>query len=95
MSKFGEAHLSWNQNPEANLAGYIIWYGTDGVTFPYSIDVGLTATPAMPVLDLTTFLVYGLLYFAVSAYNSSGLESGRSAAVSKAIAPKLHPRNWP
>lgn len=69
----------WNANPETDIAGYKVHFGqTSGI---YSIinNVGLTATPTSPLVQLSTFgLAEGQWYFAVSAYDLAGNESGLS-----------------
>lgn len=92
---YGQVSLGWNQNPEADLAGYRIYMGTDGVVFSLLSDVGLTATPTAPTTTLTTFPTYGLLYFAVRAYDTSNNESSNSNIISQAVAPKLMPFAYP
>ena len=80
------ATVSWTP-PDTNtdgsalvdLAGYRIYYGTDAASLATQINI---ATPG-----LTDYVVEGLApdttyYFAVSAYDSSGMESGYSAIVS-------------
>jgi len=92
---FGEVTVSWNQNGEADLAGYRVYYGPTPPTLQFSVDVGLTATPIAPKHTLTTFQAYGTLYFAVTAYDTSNNESPFSSPlVSKAVAPKLLPMAW-
>jgi hypothetical protein len=94
---FGQAMISWNQNGEADLAGYRVYYGTVSSVYPFSVDVGLTGTPAAPSATLTSFSRYGLLFFAVTAYDTAvpPNESAFSAEVSKAVAPVLRPLTWP
>ena len=94
---FGEVTVSWNQNGEADFAGYVIYYGENPPTLEFSLDVGLTATPAAPSYTMTTFQAYGQLYFAVSAYDNAvprNESAPSSPAVSKAVAPKLLPMAW-
>ena len=77
------------------MAGYRIFYGTDGVNFPHAVDVGLTATPVTPSHTLTSFNVYGNLFFKVGAYDlANNLSELSSPAVSMAVAPKLMPLVW-
>lgn len=92
---FGEALLDWNQSPEADVAGYRVYYGSSPSVLNNVLDVGLTATPLAPETNLTTFTIYGTLFFGVTAYDTSNNESGFSNIVSKAIAPKLMPLTWP
>jgi Putative Ig domain len=84
----GTATLSWtapaynaNGSPITGLAGYNIYYGTDPSNLTKSIDVAGAAT--------TTFVVTGLsagtYYFAVSAYNSEGVDSSLSNIGQKTI----------
>jgi len=60
--------LQWNRNPEPDVIGYIIKYGTSSGAYTTEINVGnqlshtLNLTPSTP----TTY------YFVVQAYNSSG-----------------------
>jgi hypothetical protein len=71
--------LTWNPNPESNLAGYKVQYGTAPGLHPTTIDVG----------KQTTYVVGGLgpgtYYFVVLAYNTSGLQSPLSNEVSVTI----------
>jgi hypothetical protein len=83
----GTATLVWTaptQNtdgtPLTNLAGYHVHYGTDA-SLADTIDVGDPTA--------TTYVVDGLsagtYYFAVSAYNSFGVEGARSNVASKTL----------
>ncbi len=92
---FGQATLSWNPNSEADLAGYKVCYGRTSGTHNFTIDVGLTATPAAPAVTLTSFETYGLLFFVIKAYDTTGNISNESEEVSKAVAPVLRPLHWP
>jgi hypothetical protein len=83
----GSATLSW-QPPQTNtdgtaltnLVGYYIHYGTSSgsLDLQLKVDAGLTRY----VIDN---LAAGTWYFAVSSYNSAGVESALSAIVSKTI----------
>jgi hypothetical protein len=75
--------LNWKQNPEEDLAGYIIYYDTDTVP-PYD-GVHTVYGEASPIIigNDTTKIISELLkdttyYFAISAYDASGNESIRS-----------------
>ncbi len=69
------ATATWNPNPETNIAGYILSYGTLPGVHPTSIDVG----------NVTTWQVTGLTpgryYFVVQAYNTSSEVSQPSTEV--------------
>lgn len=72
------ADLSWSANTETDLAGYKVYYGTSSRSYGAPVDVG----------NRTTFTATGLsegqtYYFAVTAYNAAGSESGLSTEVSK------------
>src|SRR5258708_25613 len=70
------ATATWNPNPEPDIAGYILSYGTLPGVHPTSIDVGNVTT-----WQLTT-LTPGQIYFIVlQAYNTSALISVPSAEV--------------
>jgi hypothetical protein len=99
---YGQVTLRWTRNGEADLAGYRIYYGTSpSVLIALNSsqltngDVGLTATPLTPSFTVTDFRLYGTLYFAVTAYDTSNNESDPSSpSVSIAVAPKLMPMVW-
>ncbi len=67
--------LAWDANTEADLAGYKIYYGTAPGVYGTPVTTGLQTT--FTLTDLTP----GTYYFAVTAYNSAGLESGFSNEV--------------
>ena len=62
--------FGWNSNPERNIAGYRLYYGTSPRLYTNQIDVGYTLTAT--VADLPAGSVY---YFALTAYNLFGFES--------------------
>jgi hypothetical protein len=69
--------LAWDANTESDLAGYVVHYGTASRSYTNSSDVGLvTTTTVSNLLEGVTY------YFAVTAYNTSGLESEYSNEVS-------------
>ncbi len=74
------ATLTWNANTEANLAGYKVYVGTTQGLYGPPINVGNVTT--YQVLNLTTGQTY---YFAATAVDTSGNESGYSNEVSKSI----------
>lgn len=70
--------LQWDPNTEPDLAGYKVYY-SEGTLSPAGatiIDVRNQTTATIPNLDLTK-----KYSFAVTAYNTSGLESGYSNIV--------------
>jgi hypothetical protein len=67
--------LAWDANPESDIAGYRVFYGTQSGNYPNQIDVGNQTYYTPPSgFDWTR-----TLYFAVKAYNTSGLLSSFSA----------------
>ncbi|MDC0309675.1 YCF48-related protein, partial [bacterium] len=72
--------LSWTANSESDIAGYKVYYDTDGSGYPYanSVSTGSTGT-SYTLTGLTTGTTY---YAAVSAIDSDGNESWISAEVS-------------
>jgi len=74
--------LVWDPNSETDLAGYKVYWGTaSGV---YGAPVTLPGTPSAPTYTVSN-LTPGTYYFAVTAYNTAGLESGFSNEVSTTI----------
>jgi hypothetical protein len=83
-----QATLSWvapttntDGTPLTDLAGYKIHYGTASGNYSSAINVGNTTTSA--VSNLNDGATY---YFAVTAYDTSGMESAYSNEVSKTTA---------
>ena len=68
--------LAWDANPETNLAGYRLQYGTTPGVYPNSIDAGNTTSATVSGLNQGT-----AYYFVVVAYDSAGLTSPPSAQV--------------
>jgi hypothetical protein len=77
----GAAKLTWvaptedtNGAPVSDLAGYYIYYGTD--------ESDLSQVIPVAGADTTTYTINGLgsgtYYFAVSAYNTMGVDSAQS-----------------
>jgi regulation of enolase protein 1 (concanavalin A-like superfamily) len=67
--------LAWDSNPEPDIAGYVISYGTQSGTYTTSVDVGNVTTWSV---NLTAGQRY---YFVAQAYNTSAQQSARSAEV--------------
>jgi hypothetical protein len=76
---------TWNPNPEADVVGYRLLYGTVSGTYTTTIDVGNVTTTVVTVPGGQTY------YFAVQAYNSSGLSSPNSAEVALLVAASSAP----
>jgi hypothetical protein len=78
---FTEGHcaqvtLTWDPNSEPDLSGYEVYYGTSSGNYQWNMDVGNVTTYNVNSLD--TGITY---YFAATAYNTSGYESGYSNEV--------------
>lgn len=78
------AHLTWDANTEADLAGYKVYFGTASGKYGAPIDAGKTATPSAPSFNVD-LLQDGTYYFAVTAYDTAGNESGYSVEVVKVV----------
>ena len=75
-----DVNLAWDANTEADLAGYKVYYGT-------AIRVYGTPTPVGKITAYTiTGLTPGTYYFAITAVNAGGQESGYSNEVFTSIA---------
>ena len=71
-----QATLAWDQNPESDIAGYKIHYGTVSGNYQYDVDVGNSTS--CTISGLTEGTKY---YFAATAYNAAG-ESELSQEIS-------------
>ena len=71
--------LSWDPNTEPDIAGYKVHCGTSSGVYSQFTDVSQTTAS---VSDLAVGIRY---YFAVTAYNKAGLESGYSEEVSAIV----------
>jgi hydrogenase maturation factor HypE len=70
--------LAWNANPETNIAGYVIVYGTTPGSYSGSVDVGKVTTYTVTSLAPAT-----RYYFALRAYNTSAVSGPLSSEVSQ------------
>lgn len=61
--------LAWDSNTETNLAGYRLYHGDASRAYPYMVEVGLTNQHWLTVSRRVRN------YFAVTAFNTAGLES--------------------
>ena len=71
---------TWNANPESNIAGYKLRYGTTSGTYTTTTDVGNVTSTVVTVNPGQTY------YFVVQAYDTLGLVSPNSAEVSFTVA---------
>ncbi|MGH8163090.1 MAG: fibronectin type III domain-containing protein [Rhodanobacteraceae bacterium] len=71
--------VSWDRNPEPDIAGYRLYYGTAAHPYSQLLDV---ADHSVEVSNLGAGKTYT---FAVTAYNTSGAESLKSAPVSYTV----------
>jgi hypothetical protein len=75
----GDVSLAWNPSTSPGVTGYKIYYGASS---------GSYGTP-IPIPNQTTYIVTGLpdgtYYFAVTAFDASGNESGYSNEVTVII----------
>lgn len=70
----GPVTLTWDANPEPDVAGYILRYGTSPHVYTQILNVGNTTTWTIPDLAGGDPFVY----FVASAYNSADLEGPAS-----------------
>jgi len=63
----GSVTLNWDPVPDADRAGYRIYYGTTSGTYPNNVDAGNVTT--FTINNLTDCTLY---YFAVKAYDTAG-----------------------
>jgi hypothetical protein len=74
------ATLAWNTSPSGAIAGYRVYSGSATRTYTNMLDVGNTT------MAIISGLAPGTTYFfAVTAYDLSGLESAFSAEISHAL----------
>ena len=77
--------LAWDANSESDLGGYRVHYGTSSTSYSVHIDVNKATT--YTVTGLTAGQTY---YFAATAYDTSGNESGFSNMVSSTTVSDLN-----
>jgi hypothetical protein len=69
---------AWNPNPEPDIAGYRLFYGTQSGVYSIIIDVGNVTNWPLTLAGGVTY------FFVIEAYDTSGLFSHQSAEVSYA-----------
>lgn len=72
--------LAWQPNPEIDLAGYRLYYGTSPQNYTQQVNAGIFTTATAPNLSVGT-----TYFFAVKAYNLLGLESSYSSELSYTV----------
>ena len=74
-----DVSLAWDASTSPNIASYKIYYGVNSGTYTTTIPIGNQTTYTL------TGIPNGTYYFAVTAVDSSGNESGFSNEVSETI----------
>lgn len=85
--------LAWDPNPEPNIRGYVVRWGTSSNHFPFSANLDAVTSFIAPLPD-TEGIIY---YFVVSAFSevdSGGfpIEGERSKVVSYTVPIKSPPK---
>lgn len=68
--------LVWDANSEPNIAGYRLYYGSTSGSYHRYVETSATTATVSNLVEGTTS------YFAVTAYNLAGVESGFSSEIS-------------
>ena len=84
--------LQWDRNPETNIVGYRVYVGRVSRVYDSVLDIGNSTSANVPTSP-------GITYFAVTAYDSAGLESGFSSEVTYSdgsvnFPPEANPDNY-
>lgn len=74
--------LAWSPNPESDIAGYKIYFGTDSGTYPTVYDVGAVTRAELPPMFLGR-----TYYVALRAYNKESLEGPLSEELTVTASP--------
>lgn len=87
--------LAWDPNQEADLEGYAVYYRSSTPGPPYNLFGYFTtddlSDPANPTVTVTGLNKGANYYFAVTAYNTKGNESGFSNTVCAEIGDVIAP----
>ncbi|MEZ5329482.1 MAG: fibronectin type III domain-containing protein [Verrucomicrobiales bacterium] len=81
-----EVRLGWDPNPEADISGYNVYYGSSSGVYPHKVAAGNTTTFTVSNLEAET-----AYFFVVTAENEAGLESLPSDEVFTVTAPVAPP----
>lgn len=76
----GTVNLEWDRNPETNIAGYFVHYGTTSGDYSKSLEV--STLPAATLSNLESGTTY---YCVVQAFTTSGLRGHYSSEISFTI----------
>jgi hypothetical protein len=76
----GSATIAWNANPETDVVGYVVLYGTQSGVYSFSQSVGHVTT-----LTLTNLTPGRTYYIGVQAVNADGLTGPISQEVSATV----------
>ena len=76
------ATVSWNANTEQDLAGYRIYVGTRSGSYGFAGPFEVSNRTSFTIPNLPVGATY---FFAVSAFDTTGNESAKSAEVSKSL----------
>ena len=80
ISDDAKVRFTWRSNSEPNLAGYKLYVGTVSGVYAGFVDVGRATTFELP--DLVRGMTY---YFALTAYNTAGVESDCTPELTREI----------
>ena len=82
VSIAAEVTITWNANAESDLDGYLVYRNTGSPRLPYELIADLSlddlSDPYNPEVTLTSLMEFWKYYFIVTAYDTSGNESGFS-----------------
>jgi hypothetical protein len=86
----GPVTIGWDPNKEADLAGYVVHYGTASRVYTHKLDVGKVTTATIVTL------VEGQTYFfAVQAYSTKGMLSPMSVELKVVVGSTSTPKPPP
>ena len=71
-------HLAWNASTSSTVTGYRLYYGSASRTYTTNVNVGNVTSYSLSDTNLTAGQTY---YFAATAYDGGGQESGYSNEV--------------
>ncbi len=78
----GQVTVAWDQNPETDVTGYKIYYGTSSGSYSASVDVAGRTTTSVVISGLQDGVTY---FFAAVAHDGTETESGFSNEISYAV----------